>query len=93
LLILFQAIISILFGNSSVPNPSSIPFPGDPQLDKWQPVNLRAPSKAIARTYGFTDITPGVLATISTLVCDSEAIHDTYYMLIYSVIGPFCGVG
>lgn len=59
----------ILFGPNAVKVPvSTIPLPESPLLEGWKPIKSKAHARALGNMYKFTDISPGMLAVISTLV-------------------------
>ncbi|KAF8314858.1 uncharacterized protein EI90DRAFT_3022166 [Cantharellus anzutake] len=64
-----KGIIVIIFGPSALNGPvSSIPFPGSPELENWEPAELYASQRALGSMYEVTEITPGTLAIVSMLV-------------------------
>ncbi|KAF8314158.1 uncharacterized protein EI90DRAFT_3022445 [Cantharellus anzutake] len=64
-----KGIIVIIFGPSALNGPvSSIPFPGSPELENWEPAKLYALQRALGSMYEVTEITPGTLAIVSMLV-------------------------
>ncbi|KAF8340718.1 uncharacterized protein EI90DRAFT_3117254 [Cantharellus anzutake] len=67
--VLAAGIIVIIFGPSALNGPvSSIPFPGSPELENWEPAKLYASQRALGSMYEVTEITPGTLAIVSMLV-------------------------
>ncbi|KAF8312037.1 uncharacterized protein EI90DRAFT_3023283 [Cantharellus anzutake] len=64
-----KAIIVLVFGPSALIVPvSSIPLPGSPELEDWEPAKGCASQKALGITYEVTEIMPGTLAIVSMLV-------------------------